>query len=336
MERQLIKALPDSLRPPKEKAVLITIEDGERGFPAMDLAMTLRGLCKLQPRAVFIDGVPDGSSESLPLLKSVRSHLLESGVVVTEAVLPSQDATYRAVSLCRYDPPDLLRPASGWPVIAGRTSGTGSAPFLTDDRSGQSLQLFASTASGDPVGSLWWNCLEPSRVNAPIWLLCGRYLLFPNHAPLLIDSHGKVSKPFLSGLPGAAPTIMTLDDFLLKIEEMERGTVSPGFDTLWDRSLVIVTAPRHVPAASSAISLRERLAFARLPASAQLLMAVLWTVLLAFSNRFGFRIITGLVLLLVTIGSSAAALSHGLILPFQPLLITALFLLIPWRTESRP
>ena len=65
-------------------------------------------------------------------------------------------------------------------------------------------------------------------------------------------------------------------------------------------------------------------------------MAVLWTVLLAFSNRFGFRIITGLVLLLVTIGSSAAALSHGLILPFQPLLITALFLLIPWRTESRP
>ena len=338
LERSVIGMIPSSLRPTPPKAILLTMEAGERGFPGMDLAMVLRGLTKLHPRSVLINGEADQTSGSLPLLKSVRSHLVESGVELTEGVIPSPDSTYRPVPLCRYDPPDFLRPALGWPVIAGRASGTGSACYLPDsNQSREALPLLASTSAGDPVGSLWWNCLEPSHVNAPLWLLCGRLMLFPNHTPLLLDSQGGVYRVFLNGITRSDCSIMTLDDFLLKVEEMERGTVSPGFDALWDQSMVIITSPRNEEMAASVISLRERLAFAHLPVTAQALLALIWMIVLICSPRITslLRLIAGSVLLLGSVMGSSVAMTHGLILPFLPPLITALFLLIPWHAVPR-
>jgi hypothetical protein len=338
LESPLFGMLPKSLRPTAPKTVVLTMEGGENALDSMDLAMALRGLTKLHPQSVLINGEPDQSSGSHALLKSVRSHLVESGVELTEGVIPSPDSTYRPVPLCRYDPPDFLRPALGWPVIAGRASGTGSACYLPDsNQSREAIPLFASTPAGDPVGSLWWNCLEPSRVNAPLWLLCGRLMLFPNHTPLLLDSQGGVSRVFLNGITRSDCSIMTLDDFLLKIEEMERGTVSPGFDALWDQSMVIITSLRNEAMAAPVISLRERLAFAHLPLTAQALLALIWMIVLICSPRITslLRLIAGSVLLMGSVIGSAVAMTHGLILPFLPPLITGLFLLIPWHAVPR-
>lgn len=338
LERPFFGILPKNLRPSPHQTVVLTMECGESGFDSMDLAMALRGLTKLHPRSVLINGEANHMSGSLPLLKSVRSHLADSGVELTEGVIPSPDAIYRPVPLCRYDLPGFSGPGSGWPVIAGRTTGTGSACYLPDtNQSRETLPLLASTPAGDPVGSIWWSCLESSRVNAPLWLLGARLVLFPNHSPLLLDAKGGVSGLFRSGTSRPALNVVTLDDFLLKIEEMERGTVSPGFDAMWNQSTVIITSPGNESVTASVISLRDRLACARLPLAAQALLTLTWIVVLIRSMRMSSRnrLISGSALLTLVLGATPAALIHGMILPFLPPLIAALFLLSPWRTAPR-
>ena len=339
LERHLADFLPARERPSGPKTILLTMECGEKGFAAMDLAMALRGLSKLHPGTILINGVTDQSSDSVPLLQSVRSRFLESGMEVIEGVIPSTTSAYRAAPLCRYDLPSPLRPRSDWSVIPGSVSGTGGGCFLPGSRGGgEGIQLFASSTSGDPVGSLWWSALNHTGVNAPLWLICGRLLLFPNHSPLLIDSRGCLSEVSMIGMGHGDCRVVPLDDFLLKIEEMERGGVSPDFDSLWDNSLVVIAPPGDAATATLIASLRERLAPTRFPVIAQALLALLWIVvvilfphLLSRMGRFAegpFRILLPVAMIVASVLVSVMAFSHGVILPLIPAVIVSLFLMI--------
>lgn len=351
LESHLPGFLLPSKRPSHHKTILLTMERGTQGFAAMDLAMALRGLAKLHPGSILIDGEADQSSDSVPLFESVRSRLLESGIEVIEGVAPSTTSTYRPVSLCRYDPPSPLRLHSEWPVIRGSVTGTGSECFLPEFRGvGERIPLLASNTSGDPVGSLWWSALNHTGVNAPLWLICGRLLLFPNHSALLIDSQGFLSGVSMIGTRHLDCRVVPLDDFLLKIEEMERGSVSPGFDSLWENSLVVIAPTREVATVTTIASLRERLTPIRFPIIVQALLTLLWIVLVIISPRLlsRFQQIAGirsplprslplLILLAVLVAVlvlSIMGASHGLIIPLVPAVITTLFLMISPGSRS--
>ena len=132
--------------------------------------------------------------------------------------------------------------------------------------------------------------------------------------------------------------VVPLDDFLLKIEEMERGGVSPDFDSLWDNSLVVIAPPGDAATATLIASLRERLAPTRFPVIAQALLALLWIVvvilfphLLSRMGRFAegpFRILLPVAMIVASVLVSVMAFSHGVILPLIPAVIVSLFLMI--------
>ena len=96
--------------------------------------------------------------------------------------------------------------------------------------------------------------------NAPVWLLADRLLLLPNHAALPFAGEGLFIPHDLSPLRSVRS-----DDFLLKMEEKERGSLSPDFDSLWDHAVVVVGPPSLMPMTSALATLRKMTAHGALP-----------------------------------------------------------------------
>jgi hypothetical protein len=126
------------------------------------------------------------------------------------------------------------------------------------------------------IGSLWWMALtSPSSApitspfpEGPIWLLAKSLLIFPNHAAILVNRDGALTVE--SSQPGIDIKVIPLADFLLKLEQKERGSLSPDFDALWENATVVIGVPEDLPRVSLLASIQARLAFHYLPILLQL------------------------------------------------------------------
>jgi len=338
-EHKLMEIIPASWKPAMPKVLLLSMGVGKEGFAPLDVAIALRGLGKLDPAQVLIHGriAPAAPSEPIPLMQGVLSRLRKEGMEIIIPQSPSLESSWKFLPLCCYEPPRSLTPPTAWPSALGKAAPSGKESFLpSGDGSTASLPLFAMTDQGEIIGSLWWRALtSPSSApttspfsQGPIWLLAKRLLIFPNHAAILVNRDGALSGE--SSQAGIDSKVIPLADFLLKLEQKERGSLSPDFDELWENATVVIGAPEDFPRVSLLASIQARLAFHYLPIFLQAGLCALWILLFAFGSRFTKRVLltTALSLLFISVILTTFAFSKGWILPYLPPLLASLLLLI--------
>jgi hypothetical protein len=321
---QAPRFLPEGFLPATPKIIWLSMQPESGGFVPLDAAMALRGLGKLNPSRIVILGKVNKDPDSLTLLEGIHGHLRENGIRVIKESLPSGESLWRPVPLCRYTPPAPLILESPLPRIEGKVAPEGKESFPAGIGE-LTFPLFRVTDAGDVTGSVWWEMLLPSKVTGPFWLLGGRLLLFPNHAPLLLSDGA------LRILPPPSPvTVMPLDLFLLRIEEKERGMIRPDFETLWEGATVVLGESGKEDSISRITTLRENMAIGRLPLIAQAMIAALLIIALFASGRYSraTRLCSALALLVISIVAGTVALHHGLLLPLLPAILTALCLCV--------
>jgi hypothetical protein len=306
--------------------ILLAVDRNAEGFEPLDIAMALRGLRKLHPYRVIINGNVRRKSDSLTIVEGVRERIVHDGISLIEGTAVTPEALWRPVPLSTYTPPSSLHLESPLPRIPGRSVADGKSCFLpaTDEKAASSLPLLASTESGEIAGSIWWEAMKPQMLTGPIWLLWGKLLLFPNHAPLLISSGG--TKTFST----SSTTLVPMDLFLLRIEEKERGTFSPDFEALWDHATVVIGSTDDIGITGSLHSILKSISFKRLPLLGQTLLALILIVVLFALRRVsqGKRLFIATAILLLVIGSGIIALNHNILLPLLAPLVTALCILL--------
>lgn len=333
-ERQLIGSLPAGWQPASPKMVLLTMGEESGGFNSLDLAMALRGLGKFHPAHILIHGriAPVSIKEPLPLLQGVLARSVEEGMEIIIPQSPTPESIWKFLPICSYQPPALFGPQVQWPILPGHVTPSGKDSFLPNDKAPSALTLLALADDGAMCGSLWWHAITsfiPRSVAGPTWLLGSRLLIFPNHSTLLLNEEGAVTGESL--LSPIDCKVVPLADFLLKLEQKERGTLSPNFETLWENATVIIGPPTDLSRVSLLASLQTRLALRSLPLVVQTALLILWISLHVLGTRFSTRVrlVTAVTLLVLCTGLPILALSKGWLLPYLPPLLTALLLLVP-------
>ena len=124
-----------------------------------------------------------------------------------------------------------------------------------------------------------------------------------------------------------------IDDFLLQMEQKERGTLSPVFDALWNDSIIILGTMSDLENVAVFSSLEEKAFWDHFPVIWQCANVILFTTLLLMLHRraTGFRIFTGLAILLLALGALIVCIGHGIIPPYIAPLYASFLLLIPVR-----
>jgi hypothetical protein len=246
----------------------------------------------------------------------VKDQLREKGIPLTEAMPPTPESLWRPVPLCRYFPPRFAEGKESLPLVAGSAPAEGSFRVLgPSSQDPEILPLLSATASGEIAGSIWWEGLLQGQPNAPVWLLADHLLILPNHAALLL-ARGGLSIPHVL----AVPRFVTSDDFLLRMEERERGSLSPDFDSLWDHAIVVVGPSSLLPMTSALVSLRNITALGALNLATQagimILLIVIVLAVLTVRQRDSL-ILTALLLIVACLGSWWS-LRHGILSPIIP------------------
>ena len=291
--------------------ILLSLPSSSGLTDPMDLALALRGLSMLHPSVILIPSAIETTPEQVGMINSVKSRLKEQRIPVVEVGLDLPETHYRPLPLCRYS----LSTPSNMPSLVGSAPGDGSLRFSTAGRDALGiLPLLAQSSSGEMAGSVWWEGLMANQPNAPAWLFLDRWLLLPNHDVLSLD-RGCVS--IESSIPAQ---VVALEDFLLKMEEHERGTLSPGFDARWDRAVVIVASADKSPQVASLAAIREMTQWPSLSVTTQLLSAILLSTMtaLAFLIRGRLRIAIVLLVILCVASTATYLLLQGIIPPLLP------------------
>ena len=297
----------------------------------MDVALVLRGLSMLHPSLILLASEHPASGESAQLLQGVKDQLREKGIPLTEAVPPTPESLWRPVPLCRYFPPGFAERKESLPLVVGSAPAEGSFRVLGPSSQDPGiLPLLSTTASGEIAGSLWWNALMQGQPNAPVWLLADHLLLFPNHTALPLITGG-LSVPH----DLAVPRSITSDDFLLRMEEHERGSLSPDFDSLWDHAIVVVGPSSLLPMTSALVSLRNITALGALNLATQagimIFLIVIVLAVAALSWRESF-LLTGILLMIGCLGSWWC-LRQGTLPPILPWGVAMTFSLLGILTK---
>ena len=303
--------------PAQDQTVFLSLGNGtEEGSDSMDVALVLRGLSMLHPALILLATEHPASGETAQLLQGVKDQLREKGIPLSEAFPSSSERLWRPVPLCRYLLPGSADRKESLPSVVGSAPAEGISRVLAlPSQDPEILPLLSATASGEIAGSLWWEGLLKGQPNAPVWLLGDHLLLLPNHAAL----------PFVRGgvlIPHdlAIPRSVTSDDFLLKMEERERGSLSPDFDSLWDRTIVVVGPPSLLPMTSALASLREMTALGSLTLATQtgIMMLLAIVVLAVFSLRRRESLLLSAALLIAGCVGCWWCLRQGILPPVIP------------------
>jgi hypothetical protein len=306
--------------PGTSETILLSLPASAGSCDPMDLALALRGLSMLNPALILLPLETQPTPEQAGILASVKARLKESGIPLSEVAKDLESTPYRPVPLCRYSLPISLKASSPPPLLAGLSPADGAMRFSSDGtgRRGE-LPLLGGTRDGGIAGSVWWDGLMVTQPRGPIWLLSDHWLLLPDHNMLRLDGGGIAQRA------GNPPKIVTLEDFLLWMEERERGTLSPRFDALWNRAVVILSTDGELPRAATLAALRESLCRGSLPVSVRILSAVLMSALVAWSflTRGPARILI-----------PAAVVAGGALVSFWLLLNGILPPLLPWTTAA--
>lgn len=322
LERNLMRMLPSSIAPQAPRVALLQLEKGSSGeFSEMDAALALRGLEQLHPRSVTILGTVRREEGAMDFLPAMLARLKESKghFPVMIPVIPSSEAHYAPL-------PWLLsgNPPFSWPTLAGREDNESVGSFLTEADSAAGIPLFARTETGG-VGSLWWRTLlETIPPAAQARLLFGKVLLLGNHAAVMINSLGRCDAD-------GVPCVRTaMDEFLLRIEQRERGIISPGFDGIWSGAFVVIGTPDDLPKSMVFQSLLERLSMARLVPWTQAVIAALCiaTLLLLSKATLPAKLLAAALIVISAGTASFLLISHCLLFPWLPCVMSALFLLL--------
>lgn len=304
--------------------VMLTSEKTDGAFDPMEIAMLLRGLGKFKTERIVLNGSIREDADATPVLAGVLEGLKSQGVAISGGGPLGKERRYRSLMLCQYQPPVPLRPSTILSIVDGKTDASGTDCVQIGEGNGL-LPLFAMTRDGEITGTSWWEAVSPTLSSGSCWMIANRLLFFPDHAAIRLNPGG--SLPVMKG----ACRIMMADDFLLAIEEKERGALRPGFDTLWNDAAVLIGSKDDEGAASSVAGLRNYISFRRLPMTAQVLLPLLWIILLFIMMPLPWivRCTTGLLLIPVIVGVTWAGISHGILLPFLPALVLALLQFIP-------
>ena len=333
LERSLIHRLPKKWYPEHRKVILLQFEKDDSGLKPMDVALALRALKKLHPARVVLSRGIARDQEAMPMLLNLMAKAEEAKIRIISPEVPSSEAIYRPVPLCRYDPPVWLGLGLKWQTLPGSLSNKGYGCFLPSQASfpDGSLQLFAETKYGEVIPSLWWMALgESVEIPSPnsLWLLGGRILLLPNRSILFLNERGGALPA-----PREGGRIVMIDDFLLQMEQKERGTLSPVFDALWNDSIIILGTMSDLENVAVFSSLEEKAFWDHFPVIWQCANVILFTTLLLMLHRraTGFRIFTGLAIQLLALGGLIVSIGHGIIPPYIAPLYASFLLLIPVR-----
>jgi hypothetical protein len=311
--------------PVQTRTVFLSLPIGaDGGTDPMDVALVLRGLSMLHPSLILLASTHPISGDAAQLLQGLKDQLREKGIPLVEATSPPAESLWRPVPLCRYLPPGLSERTSSLPPVSGTAPAEGTLRYLPDATAKPGiLPLLACTDSGEIIGSLWWEGVMKGQPNAPVWLLADRLLLLPNHAPLLFAMGGlRIPRD----LP--LPRSVTSDDFLLKMEEKERGSLSPDFDSLWEHAVVVVGPPSLLPMASALAAIRESTAWGALPLIWQgvILLILIGVVTCVFFQPQRPALLLVSALFIMGLSGAWWSLQHGLlppILPWSVALLTA-------------
>lgn len=324
-EQFLLHHLSSRFLPEPPQVILITLDKHPKGFQAMDVAMALRGLGKFSPRCIVIDGLIEAEEGPVPFLPDIFSQLAaRQDLKLIVPQLPSPAAHFQSVSLIRYS---LHAESLSWPKVEGEAVPSTGDAFLPDlSNLDSSLPLFATASHGVPVGSLWWWTLPEALHKSPPVLLWNKLLLFSTHTQILLTPSGAA----LPALPGEFIE-MPLDDFLLQMEKREQGTLSPTFDSLWNRSTVILGTSLDFAKATALASLLQELSWRHLALWKQGLMTLFWMIVLVCFRKQTLlppKFLSLTIFILVGM-ATLLLLPHGIIFPFLPALWTAFLLLLP-------
>ena len=330
LEIKVTEFLPSHVLPKSPKVMELILEVGPEGFSTMDLAMSLRALSQCRPRCVIVNGMIEPEKGSVPLLPGIIARMSNNAnITLVIPQSPAPEALFRAVPLIHYSYP-LLDVNFRWPLLSGKSVPGSGVAYLPDTQdSKDKLPLLAKTSDGSTVGSLWWWGLPQAVKKSPPFLLGNSLLFLANHALLQLTPTGGV--PLAD--KGGAFLQLPLDDFLLKMEQKERGSISPAFDAIWKDSTVVIGSIADTPKVSAFSTLLEESSFKRLPLWSQAVMALGWMVLflLITSSPSGLRYLPRwllpLIITVIVIFTTLLLMHQGIIIPSLPGIATALLLL---------
>jgi hypothetical protein len=332
LEQRFLKALPSGLLPASfshSPVVLLELNAGSDGFAAMDIALALRGLSLLHPDRVLLDGRIAEEKEAIPLLPGVLDRLKKDPSMVL--VLPHAggvQSVFQPIPLTRCPPCTNLFP---WQKVQGKALAPVHDPvegayLPAPQEKDQDLPLLAMTDDGSVIGSLWWWAL-PSEVTAsPSYLFFGKIFLSSTATFFWITPSGAYHP-----LSDLRVKPLSLDDFLLRVEQKEQGTISPGFDALWNKAVVIIGTSAEEGRATALADLLRATGIRPLSFVSQTVITFGWVLLFLLIQelhlRASFRFTRWIfppVILIALIGITLCLLPHGILLPFLPGLIVAL------------
>ena len=326
-EQYLVRHLPVRFQQEAQPVILLTLEKGPQGFSPLDVAMALRGLGKFHPRCILLNGTIQAEQGAVPLLPGIVSKMQAiPGLKLILPQVPAPEAEFQSLALVRYS---LSSTPVAWPRLEGIASpGSGAAylPPATWFSADASLPLLATAAHGVPVGSLWWWALPESLLQSPPLLLFNTHLFLNHRTQLQLTPDGSLPPVTLGEF-----IQMPLDDFLLQIETKEQGSISPTFDSLWDKSTILIGAGTDVTNAAALASLLQEVSWHHWPVWGECTLPLFCLVLFLvsrwqtlFPNYFG-SLLLGIMLAI----TAALLFPHGILFPFLTVMVTALLLLLP-------
>jgi hypothetical protein len=323
-EQYLARHLPSRFQPEAQQVILLTLEKGPQGFSPLDVAMALRGLGKFHPRCILLNGTIQAEQSAVPLLPGIVSKVQAiPGLKLIIPQVPSPEAEFQSLSLIRYS---LSSTPIAWPRLEGNAIPGKGAAYLPPASLDAALPLLATVVHGVPVASLWWWALPDSLHASPPLLLFGTHLFLNQRTQLQLTSAGALPPAILGEF-----IQMPLEDFLLQIEKKEQGSISPTFDSLWDKSTILIGTGADVASATALASLLQEVSWHHLPMWGECTLTLFCLVLFLVSRwQTLFPNYIGSLFLGIALAITALLLlPHGLLFPMLPVVATALLLLLP-------
>ena len=332
-DQLLIGILPERLLPKIPGVVLVELPMSDSRFRAMDVAMSLRGIARMRPLSVLIDGSIGEEETPTPILPGLIDRLRNDPRSPLPILLPTPplpESNFQEVGLHLHGSRSLN--TVGWRRLEGTCSPGGGGMFLgpVEKKTGF-LPLLGVTGNKAVIGSLWWWSLPRSTENSTD-LYVQHSLIFSNRSTLWLDGSGGFTA--LNAIKSANGfRHIELDDFLLKMEQKERGTIRADFESLFDNSIVILGSRESLARAHTFGFLVKQTSLSRPPFWIQAVLAALCVLFLLLFAPLPpvIRFLGGTVILGAMVFGMLLLVQIGILLPVSCGIVAWIFFLIPAR-----
>ena len=332
-DQLLIGILPERLLPKIPGVVLVELPVLDSRFRAMDVAMSLRGIARMHPLSVLVDGSIGEEETPTPILPGLIDRLRndpKNPLPILLPTTPSPESNFREVGFHLHGSQSLN--ILGWPHVEGSCSAGGGGMFLSPaEKKTGFLPLLGVTGNNGVIGSLWWWSLPRVLENSPD-LFLRHALIFSNRSSLWLDGSGGFAALRSIESDNGIRRI-ELDDFLLKMEQKERGTIRADFESLFENSIVILGSKGSIAKAITFGFLVKQTGLSRPPFWIQALLVVLCALFLLLTAPLPpmIRLVGGTVIFGTMVFGMLLLVHVGIFLPVSCGLVMWIFFLIPAR-----